>query len=232
MSDERPLRERDPLAADRLVDTPAQIASARPAVPAGWDEAADLKADPATVPELADTAVPDALRAEIEAAMAQYPDPHSAALPALHAAQRVHGWCSPEAVEQVAAVMRLTPAYLTAITTFYDMFDTEPLGRHHVYVCTSVACNLVGAQPVFEALRDAGAGLDDAYVREFECLGACDMAPMASIDGRFIGPLDPSDADEVIAAVREGRVPLPGRGLEALDEQVPPGRDSGGASDG
>jgi NADH-quinone oxidoreductase subunit E len=182
-------------------------------VTTGWDEPADLAREPAEVPDPAETPVPDELRAEIEAHMAKYPDPRSAALPALAAAQRVHGWCSPEALRQVGAVMRLTPAYLSALATFYDMLNTEPLGRHQVYVCTSVACNLRHAQAVFEALRDAGAGVEDVHVREFECLGACDMAPMASVDDRYIGPLEPDDAPEVIAALREGRTPLPGRGL-------------------
>ena len=51
-------------------------------------------------------------------------------------------------------------------------------------------------------------------LREFECLGACDMAPMASVDGRYVGPLDPSDAHELVSAVKEGREVLPGRSLE------------------
>lgn len=217
----RPLRETDPVAADRRTGTAAQIASPRPAVPAGWDESADLERDPAVVPELAETDVPAELRQEIEAAMARYPDRHSAALPALHAAQRLHGWCSPAALTQVAAVMRVTPAYLSAITTFYDMFNTEPVGRRYVFACTSVACNLVGAQRVFEALAEAGAELDDVHVRQAECLGACDLAPMASVDGRYVGPLDPSDAGEIAAALREGRPALPGRGLEEIDVHAP-----------
>lgn len=223
MARDRPFREEDPVAADRRTDTPAQVASQRPAVPAGWDEAADLEKDPAVVPELAETDVPDALRREIEQILARYPDRRSAVLPALHAAQRVHGWCSPEALEQVAAVMRVTPAYLSSITTFYDMLNTEPVGRNYVYVCTSVVCNLVGAQQVYEALREAGRELEDTHVRQFECMGACDMAPMASVDGRYVGPLDPSDAREIAAAIRDGRKPLVGRGLEDVDERVPEG---------
>jgi NADH:ubiquinone oxidoreductase subunit E len=218
---EEPLRQTDPVAADRRTDTPGQVASARPAVPAGWDEAADLEKDPAVVPDLAETDVPDGLRREIEAILTHYPDRRSAVLPALHAAQRLHGWCSPAALDQVAAVMRVTPAYLSSITTFYDMLNTEPVGRRYVYVCTSVACNLVGAQQVYEALREAGAELDDVHVRSFECMGACDMAPMASVDGRYVGPLDPSDAREIAAAIRDGRKPLVGRGLEDVDERVP-----------
>src|SRR3954447_20395005 len=90
----------------------------------GWDEAVDLTKDPAVVPDPATTPVPAHVRAEIEAAMARYPDFHSAAIPALHIVQDEHGWCSPTAIEQAACVMRLTPAYLTALATFYDMFET------------------------------------------------------------------------------------------------------------
>ena len=179
----------------------------------GWDDAVDLDRPPAPVPDPATTPVPPGLRAEIEGYMAKYPDRRSAALPALEAAQRLHGWCSPEAIQEVAAVMQVTPAYLSSITTFYDMLNTEPLGRHQVYVCTSVACNLRNAQALLEALQEAGGDYDDANIRSFECLGACDMAPMASIDNRYVGPIDPGEAPEVIAALKRGEKPLPGRGL-------------------
>jgi NADH:ubiquinone oxidoreductase subunit E len=201
-----------------------QIASGQPAV-AGWDERADLTKDPATIPDLSSVDVPPELEREIRERMAKYPNFRSAALPALEAAQRVHGWCSPEAIQQVAAVMQVTPAYLSSITTFYDMFNTEPLGRHQVYVCTSVACNLRNAQALLEALQQAGEGYDDANIRGFECLGACDMAPMASVDNRYIGPIDPSEAPEVIAALKEGRTPLPGRGVNDEGFKLPWDKD-------
>jgi NADH-quinone oxidoreductase subunit E len=184
-------------------------------LPAGWDEAVRLDEDPATIPDPAQVDVPEALRAEIEAHMAKYPDRHSATLPALAAAQRVHGWCSDEAIHQVAAVMQVTPAYLSSVATFYDMLRTSPSGAHYVYVCTSVACHLRNAKSVFDAIQEEAReqGLEDFEIREFECLGACEMAPMASIDGRYVGPLDESDAPELVRALTQGRVPLPGRGL-------------------
>jgi hypothetical protein len=77
------------------------------------------------------------------------------------------------------------------------------------------------AKRVYDAIAEAGADLPDTEIREFECLGACDMAPMASVDGRFIGPLDTSDAEEIVAAIKEGRPPLPGRGLEDSDYRLP-----------
>lgn len=192
-------------------------------MPRGWDEAVDLDKPPAPIPEPADVEVPAELRARIEELMGRYPDRRSAALPALDAAQRVHGWCSPQAIEQVAAVMEVTPAYLSSLATFYDMLRTEPVGSRYVYVCTSVACHLRDAKAVHDAIADEARaqGLEDCDIREFECLGACDMAPMASVDGRFVGPLDVDDARELVAALRQGREVLPGRGLTDPGFELP-----------
>ena len=200
-----------------------RAAPQRPPLPRGWDQPVALEEAPAVVPDLAEVEVPDDLRGEILEHMGKYPDRHSAALPALGAAQRRHGWCSPEAILQVAAVMQVTPGYLSSIATFYDMLRTEPLGSRYVYVCTSVACHLRNAKAVYDALLEAAAdqGLEDVEVREFECLGACDMAPMCSIDGRYVGPIDESDAAEIVAALREGRTALPGRALEDEEFHLP-----------
>jgi len=176
--------------------------------PLGWDAPADLEKDPAPIPA-ADTPVPQALRERIEAHMANYPDRRSAALPALEAAQRVHGWCSPEAIEQVAAVMRVTPAYLESVASFYDMLETSPVGRHSIYVCTNISCSLRGADEVYAALRDGAAEDPDVNVRSFECLGACDIAPMASVDGVYVGPLAEADLPQLLEDVRAGRPVLP-----------------------
>lgn len=204
----------------RSVDE-AAVRAAR--LPTGWDEAVDVELDPATVPDPFDVEVPAELRAEIEAHMAKYPERSSAALPALGAAQRHHGWCSPLAIAHVATVMQVTPAYLSSVATFYDMLRTEPSGSRYVYVCTSVACHLKNAKAVYDAIaREAqDQELEDVELREFECLGACDMAPMASVNGRYVGPLDVTDAPELVSAVKEGRTVLPGRGLEDSDYRLP-----------
>ncbi len=119
--------------------------------------------------------------------------------------------------------MQVTPAYLSSVATFYDMLRTQPTGPRYVYVCTSVACHLRNAKAVYDAIAEEARdqGLEGVEVREFECLGACDMAPMASIDGRYVGPLDDSDAHELVAAIKEGRTILPGRGLEDADYRLP-----------
>jgi NADH:ubiquinone oxidoreductase subunit E len=174
----------------------------------GWDDAADLSKPPATIPDPADVSVPAGLREEIEAAMAKYPDRRSATIPALHAAQHVHGWCSPLALAQVATVMQLTPAYLTSVASFYDMFAMTPKPANDVFVCTNISCSLLGGDEFFDAMvaaaRDA-----DVDVRSFECLGACDIAPMASVNGEYVGPLDTEDAERIIEDLRAGRPVLP-----------------------
>ncbi|MBV9467008.1 MAG: NAD(P)H-dependent oxidoreductase subunit E [Solirubrobacterales bacterium] len=170
----------------------------------GWDDPVDLSKEPAVVPDLATTEVPEQLREEIERAMAKYPDRRSAVIPALHAAQALHGWCSPRAIVQVAAVMQLTPAYLTSVATFYDMFSTRPKPRHDVFVCTNISCSLRGADEFYDALVAASAQDPDLNIRSFECLGACDIAPMASVDGEYVGPLTPEDAPRIVADLRTG----------------------------
>ena len=189
----------------------------------GWDSPADLTKDAAEVPDPASLEVPDELRAQIEDYMSRYPDYHSAAIPALMAAQKWHGWCSDDAIKQTAAVMQVTPAYLSSVATFYDMLRTKPVGARYVYVCTSVACHLRQAEEVYVAIKEAAevAGLEDVEIREFECLGACDMAPMASVDGRFVGPLTREDAPELVLQIKEGKDVLPGRGLGDEDYKLP-----------
>jgi NADH-quinone oxidoreductase subunit E len=171
----------------------------------GWDDAVDLTKPPATVPDLATTPVPDELRETIESAMAKYPDRHSAVMPALHAAQRVHGWCSPEAIDQVAAVMRVTPAYLNSVATFYDMFWNEPKPPNDVFVCTNISCSLLGGDEFYEAMVAAAEESGAVNVRSFECLGACDIAPMASVNGEYVGPLTNEDAQQIIEDLEAGR---------------------------
>lgn len=179
----------------------------------GWDDAVDLDKDPAQIPDPATTPVPAALRDEIEAHMAKYPDFRSAAIPALAAVQRHHGWCSPEAIWQAACVMRLTPGYLISVASFYDMLETRPVGRHRVYVCTNISCSLCGADELLARLKTETAGDPDFNVRGFECLGACDIAPMASVDDIYVGPVELDEVPKLVEQIREGLPPLPNKQL-------------------
>ena len=168
------------------------------------------------VPELSQVDVPAELREQIETAMSRYPQLRSASIPALWAVQRHHGWCTPEGIRQAAAVMGVTPAFLESVASFYDMLYTRPVGRHRVLVCRNISCWMNGGDELLDSFCEA-AGVDPAeaghggssadgefFVTGFECLGACDIAPMASIDERYYGPLTGEDALAAIEQLRSG----------------------------
>src|SRR5205823_13364299 len=94
---------------------------------------------------------------------------------------------------------------LASVASFYDMLEMAPVGKHDVFVCTNISCSLRGADALLRAVQDATAADADFNVRAFECLGACDIAPMASVNGDYVGPLTPEDVPSVIDAVRAGR---------------------------
>jgi NADH-quinone oxidoreductase subunit E len=178
------------------------------------------------IPELHEVDCPDELRQQIEELMSRYPETRSASIPALWAVQRRYGWCTPEGIRQAAAVMRVTPAYLESVASFYDLLRTQPVGRHQVLVCTNISCWMRGADELLasfceatdcdgEAASHGGSSSADGefLVSGFECLGACDLAPMASIDERYFGPLELSDAATAVAQVRAGEEVLPDRDL-------------------
>src|SRR5688572_25498714 len=154
--------------------------------------------DAERVPELHEVDVPDELREQIEGAMSRYPQLRSASIPALWAVQRHYGWCSPDGIRQAAAVMGLTPAYLQSVASFYDLFRLHPSGRHRVLVCHNISCWMRGGDDLLDAFCEAtgcdreaaghdGSSSEDGefYIKAFECLGACDIAPMASIDEQY-----------------------------------------------
>lgn len=179
------------------------------------------------IPEIHETGCPDDLRERIEELMSRYPDRRSASIPVLWAVQQRYGWCTPEGMRQAAAVMRVTPAYMESVATFYDLLHTEPVGRHKVLVCTNISCWMRGGDELLNTFCEAarcpptgsghgGASSDDGefYVTPAECLGACDIAPMASIDGRYFGPLEPGDANDAVQQLLSDAEVLPDKALQ------------------
>ena len=207
-----------------------------------WDAPAQPNKAPAGIPDAATTPVPAALRAEIEEAVSRYPDAKSAIIPALWAAQRVHHWCSPTAISQVATVLGRTPAEILAVATFYDMFETTEVGKHTIYVCTNISCSLRGADALLHKFEQASSGREDEFhVRGFECLGACDIAPMISVDGLYVGPINVDEVESILETVAAGGELLPERQVnnrKSVDPQAgdtphrgQPATDAAGAAD-
>ena len=123
----------------------------------------------------------------IDAEIAKYPaeQKQSAVMAALRIAQTEKGWLKPELVEYVARYLDMPPIAALEVATFYNMYDTQPVGRHKITLCTNLPCALRGAKEIAEHLKARlGIGFGETTedgrftLKEGECMGACGDAPM------------------------------------------------------
>ena len=153
---------------------------------------------------------PATLYDEIQGMRKRYPDPRSAVMPALQLAQERHGgWLPEEAFREVADALDVTPAYCYSIASFYDMFHTEPVGRHVVEVCTNISCALSGAQGVVDAFeRELGIHVGETSedgsfsLRTVECLGGCGWATVVAVNNRHRLHVQPRDVYGIVRELR------------------------------
>ena len=144
--------------------------------------------------------------------VALYPQRRSALIPICHLAQAQDGWLTPEAIEDIADLLDITPAEVEGTASFYDMFHTEPVGRYVVTVCTNIACMLAGGYELLEhaeerlGVRAGGTSADGQFtLEEAECLAACDMAPCLQVNSRFFGPLNDERFDWLVDDLAAGK---------------------------
>ncbi len=152
--------------------------------------------------------------------IAKYPDGRqaSAVMPLLDLAQRQNGgWLPRAAMDHVAGMLEMPPIRVYEVATFYTMYNLEPIGEHHVQVCTSLPCWLRGSDGVVAACRknlgvDFGETTADGKftLSEVECLGACVNAPMMQIDDDYYEDLDSDSTKAILDELRAGGSPKPG----------------------
>jgi len=157
---------------------------------------------------------------QAKAIIAKYPPGRqaSAVLLLLHLAQRQNGgWLTQGALDYVAEFLSMAPIRLYEIATFYTMFKLQPIGRHHVEVCTNLPCWLRGSDEILGACKrklGIGAGETTAdgmfTVSEVECLGACVNAPMAQIGDDYYEDLSPESMESILDALARGERPKAG----------------------
>ena len=153
------------------------------------------------------------VREEIDRWVAKFPPDRkrSAVISALHAAQHENqGYLTPELMDAVAAYLGLAPIQVYEVATFYSMFETKPVGRHHVSVCTNISCMLRGSQQIVDAVErklgiKTGESTADGRIylkREEECLAACTGGPMMMVDHVFHEHLTPASIDKILDALK------------------------------
>jgi NADH-quinone oxidoreductase E subunit len=130
-------------------------------------------------------------RARLDDIISKYPPDRkrSAVLAALYLVQEQQGYLTGNAMRHVAPFLDLTPAEVEDVATYYVMFFREPVGKYVLQVCRTLSCALNGAERVTEALSEKlgiNVGETDASgmftLLEFECLGACDRAPIVMVN--------------------------------------------------
>lgn len=142
----------------------------------------------------------------------------SALLPLLMLAQgQSGGWLPQPALDYVADFLDMPPIRVYEVATFYTMFNLEPVGRHHIEVCTNISCWLRGSEEIVDTCRrklgiDVGETSADGLftLSEAECLGACVNAPMAQIGVDYYEDLSPETMERIIDALRRGETPRAG----------------------
>ena len=171
--------------------------------------------------------LPPELRAKAESLTARYPQgrERSAIMPLLYLVQSVEGRVTSDGMREVGELLGITTAEVEAVASFYTMIRLRATGKHVVSVCTNLPCALRGAKDVYEAAHRAtglphgGEMSEDGLftVHEEECLGACDAAPVVQIDFANHDRVTPERMGELIASLRDGRVPPPSRGVAPED---------------
>lgn len=148
-------------------------------------------------------------RREIDHWRAKFPQERqrSAVIAALRAAQHQnHGFLTTELMDAVAAYLDMQPVQVYEVASFYSMFETKPVGRLHVSVCTNISCMLCGADEIVAhvekrlGIRTGESTPDGKFYlkREEECLAACNNAPMMMIDHVYYENLTPEKVDQVL----------------------------------
>lgn len=161
--------------------------------------------------------------------LARYPEGRqaSAVMPLLWLAQRQmrratgSAWVPRAAMDVVAARLGMPPIRVYEVATFYLMFNTKPIGRHHLQVCGTTPCWLRGSDEVARACRDAAgvAGYGETSadglftLTEVECLGGCVNAPILQVDDDYFEDLDYDSTVRLIAALKRGERPPHGSAI-------------------
>lgn len=184
-----------------------------------YDPATFQKSERAVVEEGPPFTLTPERRAQLDEILTKYPPDRkrSAVLAALYLVQEQQGYLTGNAMKHIAPLVDLAPAEVEDVATYYVMFYKEPVGKYVLQVCRTLSCALLGAERVTEALSEKlgiGVGETDASgmftLLEFECLGACDRAPVIMVNNEHWHECQqPEDIPALIEGLRT-------KGLAAL----------------
>jgi len=151
---------------------------------------------------------PDKLN-RVNELISRYPHKEAATLPVLYLAQEEFGYLSPESIEYVAKLMGIPTARLYGTVSFYSLLYMKPMGRHHIQVCRTLPCALVGAEKITDFLKkklgiNSGETTSDGVftLSEVECLASCGTGPMMQINDEYYENLSEEKVAKVLETLR------------------------------
>ncbi len=160
---------------------------------------------------------------EIDAILKKYPPARKASgvIPLLYIVQAQmkrdtgSAWVPRVAMDAVAARLEMPPIRVYEVATFYLMFNTTPVGKYHLQLCTTTPCWLRGSDDVVAACRKV-TGIKGWHetsedglftMSEVECLGACVNAPILQIDNDFYEDMDGPLTETLLESLKRGDAP-------------------------
>lgn len=143
---------------------------------------------------------------KIEELKKSYPTAQALVLPVLWMIQEEHGYISEDSMKYAAQLLGVPFAHVLGVVTFYTMFHSTPVGKHHIEVCTNVSCMLRGSEKIVELLeKRLGIGLGETSkdkkwtLSEVECMGSCGTAPMLAVGEEYHENLTPEKLEQVLS---------------------------------
>ena len=153
----------------------------------------------------------------------RYPRSRSAIMPLLHYVQSLAGYVTNEGIEEIAKLLELETAEVTAVATFYTQYKRRPVGEYHVGVCTNTLCAVMGGDAIFAALKDHLGVENDGVTADgkvslehIECNAACDYAPVVMANWEFYDNQSVETAKDLVDSMRKGTPKPPTRGPNSL----------------
>src|SRR5437764_8302874 len=156
------------------------------------------------------------LAARFDSLQNRYPVKRSALIPMMMYAQDEYGFISDEMIDEIARRLELRGVQVEETLQYYSMLHRKPMGKHHVQICTNVACMLRGGN---ELLEQAKKRLEIGHkqvtsdgvfsLEEVECIGACTGAPAMQVNYDFYERLTPLKFDRIIEELDNGKRPEP-----------------------
>ena len=161
--------------------------------------------------------------------LGRYPEygRRSAVMPLLWEVQRGERYISEARVVEIADILGITATEVRGVMSFYSTYHGEPVGKYHLQVCSTLSCKLAGSDEMCDHLEEKLGlvpGETDAEghfsLQKVECLGACTTAPVLQVNDTYYERMTRSDVDELIAELREDRMPEPKRAREGDNAQL------------